>query len=93
MIELLIAGGGAGEVLSKREREKSSKEKFKSINQNASTTMAKGWQGRVTCMLKATTRQTKWPCVCGCELIHTHTHVHRTTTHSCCVWARRKCSR
>lgn len=65
MIELLIAEGRGGEA---RERErgggKSSKEKFKSINQNASKTMAKGWQGRVTCMLKATTRQTKWPCVC-----------------------------
>lgn len=62
MIELLIAGGEAGRG---REREggKSSKEKFKSINQNASKTMAKGWQGRVTCMLKATTRQTKWLCV------------------------------
>lgn len=60
MIELLIAGGEVGRA---RERGKSSKEKFKSINQNASKTMAKGWQGRVTCMLKATTRQTKWLCV------------------------------
>lgn len=63
MIELLIAEGRGGEAR-RREGGKSSKEKFKSINQNASKTMAKGWQGRVTCMLKATTRQTKWPCVC-----------------------------
>lgn len=61
MIELLIAGG----ELSGGERERKVEQReFKSINQNASKTMAKGWQGRVTCMLKATTRQTKWPCVC-----------------------------
>lgn len=95
------AANSRGRAGGEREGGKSSKEKFKSINQNASKTMAKGWQGRVTCMLKATTRQTKWPCVCMCVCVWVwvnahilvHPHVHRTTTHSCCVWVRRKCSR